>query len=370
MRHRAVSRCRPRDDSISPRWPARRATPTSRRSTTAPRSLVHCRRSCPAVGRCSSRSAPSPKTAIKSAPPWAPGWTSRCTPCAPECWATRAARILPTCLLRLMSVVQSELDPLAREFYCHTLRVLEGAKLPTLIGGAYAFARYTGIGRHTKDIDVFVREQHFQPTLTVLKQAGFKTETTCPHWLGKAYHGEFFVDLIFSSGNGLARVDDDWFSNAVDECIFDVPVKLVPPEEMIWSKAFIQERERFDGADIAHLLRACGESIDWSRLLRRFAEHWQVLLSHLVLFGFIYPAERERVPSWLMHALLRRLEDTLSAPTPTERICRGTVLSRQQYLFDLEGLGYRDARSEPDNPMTADEIATWTAGIANDGSTD
>jgi len=267
-----------------------------------------------------------------------------------------------------MSVVQSELDPLAREFYCHTLRVLEGAKLPTLIGGAYAFARYTGIERHTKDIDVFVREQHFQPTLTALKQAGFKTETTFPHWLGKAYHGEFFVDLIFSSGNGLARVDDDWFSNAVDECIFDVPVKLVPPEEMIWSKAFIQERERFDGADIAHLLRVRGESLDWQRVMRRFGADWRVLLAHLVLFGYIYPSERERIPGWVMHDLLRRLDDSMSAPPPAERVCQGTVLSRQQYLFDIERLGYRDVRTLSENPMTDAEIATWTEGIREDGS--
>jgi len=262
------------------------------------------------------------------------------------------------------------LDPAAKEFYCHTLSVFEKAELPVLIGGAYAFGRYTGIERHTKDFDVFVREEHFLSTLRALDQAGYATDTPFPHWLGKAYHGDFFVDVIFGSGNGIARVDDEWFAHAPHDHVFDMPVLLCPPEEMIWSKAFIQERERFDGADVAHLIRACGESIDWSRLLRRFAEHWQVLLSHLVLFGFIYPAERERVPSWLMHALLRRLEDTLSAPTPTERICRGTVLSRQQYLFDLERLGYRDARSEPDNPMTADEIATWTAGIANDGSTD
>ena len=37
-----------------------------------------------------------------------------------------------------------------------------------------------------------------------------------------------------------------------------MPALVVPAEEMIWSKAFIQERERFDGADIHHLLRCKG----------------------------------------------------------------------------------------------------------------
>ena len=52
------------------------------------------------------------------------------------------------------------------------------------------------------------------------------------------------------------------------------------------------ERERYDGADIAHLLRARADQLAWRRLLRRFGPHWRVLLGHLVLFGFVYPGER------------------------------------------------------------------------------
>ena len=36
---------------------------------------------------------------------------------------------------------------------------------PFLVGGAYAFARYTGIERHTKDFDVFVRPRDFDRAL-------------------------------------------------------------------------------------------------------------------------------------------------------------------------------------------------------------
>jgi len=42
---------------------------------------------------------------------------------------------------------------------------------------------------------------------------------------------------------------------------------------MIWSKAFIMERDRYDGADIAHIIRTCGKGLDWSRLLHRFGSH-------------------------------------------------------------------------------------------------
>ena len=72
-----------------------------------------------------------------------------------------------------------------------------------------------------------------------------------PHWLGKIHRGEHFMDMIFSSGNGVARVDDLWFEHAPKTNVLGVIVRLSPVEEMIWSKAFIQERERFDGADVA-----------------------------------------------------------------------------------------------------------------------
>ena len=66
------------------------------------------------------------------------------------------------------------------------------------------------------------------------------------------------MDVIFNSGNGVARVDDLWFDHAPRTNVLGVIVRLSPAEEMIWSKAFIQERERFDGADVLHLLREVG----------------------------------------------------------------------------------------------------------------
>jgi hypothetical protein len=113
---------------------------------------------------------------------------------------------------------------------------------------------------------------------------------------------------------------------------------------MIWSKAFIQERERYDGADVAHLLRACGPNLDWPRLLHRFGAHWRVLFSHLILFGFVYPSERSQVPVWVLSEMIRRLEEELNNPPSSEPICRGTLLSYHQYLIDLEQWGYQDGR--------------------------
>src|SRR5438105_4710153 len=80
----------------------------------------------------------------------------------------------------------AELDPETRAFYCHTLETALHADIPFLVGGAYAFERYTGIARHTKDIDLFVRPGDLDRLMTVFEQAGYRVEATHPHWLAKA----------------------------------------------------------------------------------------------------------------------------------------------------------------------------------------
>jgi hypothetical protein len=253
--------------------------------------------------------------------------------------------------------------PDTAQLYRDALDMLNRTGVPYLVGGTYAFQYYAGICRTTKDFDIFVRPRDVRRVLAVLQRCGFRTEITFHHWLAKAHHGEKFVDVIFSSGNGLAEVDDEWFAHAVDEIVLGTPVKLVPAEEMIWTKAMIMERERYDGADVAHLLRHCAGLVNWERLVARFGTHWRVLLSHLILFGFIYPGERSLVPSSLVKELMNRLHAELDVPTRDSKVCQGTLLSREQYLVDVDEWGYEDARLTPRGTMTEEQIAVWTGGI-------
>lgn len=262
----------------------------------------------------------------------------------------------------------SLLDEATRAFYCAALCALTGAELDFLVGGAYSFHCYTGIERHTKDFDIFVRPRDVERAMRVLSATGCHTELTFPHWLAKACCGDAWVDIIFSSGNGVADVDDDWFRHAVATDVLGYQVRLVPAEEMIWQKAFIMERERFDGADVAHLLHARARRLNWVRLLQRFGSHWRVLLSHIVLFEFIFPGERAAIPDWVTDELTRRLQSERVAVRNARRLCRGTLLSREQYLVDVEQRGYRDARLAPVGSMNPEDAAIWTAAIQDNGN--
>jgi hypothetical protein len=132
-------------------------------------------------------------------------------------------------------------------FYRRTLHVLSDARVPFLVGGSHAILHYTGIIRETKDFDLFVRRADVEKALESLAVAGYWTQITFPHWLAKAKQGSDHVDLVFSSGNGLCRVDDGWFDHAVEAEVLGMPVKIAPVEELLWQKSFVMERERYDG---------------------------------------------------------------------------------------------------------------------------
>src|SRR6266516_2713655 len=251
------------------------------------------------------------------------------------------------------------------DFHRRSVAALQNANVPFLIGGAYVVEVYAGVSRQTKDFDLYIRPRHVDAALEALARAGYKTEVTSPHWLAKARYGRDYVDLIFRAGNGLCEVDDSWFERAHDYELLGFPVKLCAPEETIWMKAYIMERERFDGADVAHILLSCAEKLDWQHLVQRFGPDWRVLLSHLVLFDYIYPGEQGRIPAAIMDDLIARLQSE-KRTAGADRICRGTLLSRKQYLLDIQERGFRDARLQQRVHMNAKDIAHWTRAIAKE----
>jgi hypothetical protein len=245
-------------------------------------------------------------------------------------------------------------------FYYTVLRRLTESRIRFLVGGSFAMGQYMDLGRHAKDLDLFVAREDVEPILQNLAQAGYRTELSFLHWLAKIYNGADFIDVVFNSGNGICKVDNSWFDRAVAGEVCGIPVKICAPEELIWSKAFIMERERYDGADITHLVRAYHQRMDWQHLLARFGPHWHLLLSHLILFMFVYPSERATIPAWLMRDLLCRMRADAKNISP-ERLCNGTLLSRAQYRTDIEEWAYKDARLKPLGNMTEEEAAFWTA---------
>jgi hypothetical protein len=262
--------------------------------------------------------------------------------------------------------VEIQLNPPPLEepypFYRRVVTEMRRAGIPFLLGGSFALACLTAIRRSLKDLDILVRRKDWDRTLDFFAGLGMRVERTHPHWLGKAVNGNgLYVDVIYASGNGLCAVDDGWFERAIPVRVLDNDLLANPVEEMIWSKSYVMERDRYDGADVAHLFHAWAGRIDWERLLSRFGGHGLLLFSHVALFDFIYPDSRDKIPQEVREELAARATRGIASGPP--RLCRGTLLSALEYEDDITRGGYNDARLAPYGNLTAAAIRRWTEDL-------
>lgn len=227
-------------------------------------------------------------------------------------------------------------SPEAQAFYAESLKILTELGIPFLLAGTHALSAYTGIERPSKDLDVFCKPGDAPRILNGFKERGYAISVEDERWLAKVHKGRYFFDVIHAASNGMLAIGDEWFAHASTVEVFGTPVRIVGPTELFWSKAFVQARDRFDGADIIHLILKQHEHIDWRRLLGYMEQHWEVLLLHLLNFRFVYPSERDHVPEWLLDELLDRLAQQRKLPPPEARVSRGRIFSRSDYEVDIE----------------------------------
>jgi Nucleotidyl transferase of unknown function (DUF2204) len=214
------------------------------------------------------------------------------------------------------------------------LTVLEEKHLPYAVSGAFALRAHTGICRFTKDLDLFMTAKTSCDVFPYLRECGFECDVCDPVWLAKARKGDFFVDLITGMSNGVIVVEDSWIKRASQVVIYGVKTRVLAPEELVASKVFVAKRERFDGADIAHVIYGTRGSFDWERELELVGEHWEMLLWALLLFRYVYPAQTHYVPTAIWRRLLHRFETQIARPHPDARF-RGSLVDENMFAIDI-----------------------------------
>jgi putative nucleotidyltransferase-like protein len=232
-----------------------------------------------------------------------------------------------------------------RELFRDVLSLFEDVGLPYAVAGAFALREHTGVCRFTKDLDLFLRPEAASEALAILREEGFECEIRDPVWLAKAHRDGFFVDLITGMSNGVMSVDASWIERARPASVLGVHSRVLAPEELLASKLFVVRRERFDGADIAHILFATHGKLDWNRILKLVGEHWELLLWALVLFRYVYPAHSNYVPQFLWQDLLRRFSEQVQLPNTGEGF-RGGLIDDATFAIDVEEWGFKDILSE------------------------
>ncbi|MDX6807059.1 nucleotidyltransferase [Terrihabitans rhizophilus] len=232
--------------------------------------------------------------------------------------------------------------PRSEAFYAESLVHLKQLGVPFLVSGTYAVSSYTGIRRPTKDLDVFCRAGDYPRILRYFQELGHKTVVEDERWIAKVKKGRETFDVIFNSRTAATPITDSWFAEKHTSKIYGTEVQLVAPTELVYSKVFVQNRERYDGADIAHVILKQHAAIDWRRLLGYMEQYWEVLFIHLLNFRFVYPTQRHCVPDWLFDELLERLQNQRAIPESKTPVCRGRLFSPPDYLIDITEWGFAD----------------------------
>jgi hypothetical protein len=280
-----------------------------------------------------------PETAVDNrlADQWFTTTYQKCTiqPAVPE----------PKAIPRTSSSYPPLLAEQQTAFFREVLTALNECSVGYAVTGAFALQRHTGIWHPTKDLDISLPPESVSNALQCLERVGYRCEVTDAVWLAKAFRSDFFVDLITGMSNGVISVDQQWIERAHPAIIVGVPTRVLAPEELLASKLFVARRERFDGADIAHILYATSASMDWTRLLAVVGEHWQLLLWSLVFFAYVYPAHVNMVPDVVWKELLSRFEKTIRNPRAGAPF-RGSLIDQFLFAIDVREWGMKDQLAE------------------------
>ena len=245
----------------------------------------------------------------------------------------------------MTSSLPPDTSPEVTGFYRDVLRTMLEEQIPFAVAGAFAMREHTGIWRVTKDLDVVMQAADVPRALERFARGGYEARVKDPVWLAKVIHGDDFVDLIVATGNCVLVVDESWLERAIPCEVFGLPCKLLAVEEMIASKLPVWRRERFDGSDVAHLLRSCGRTLDWERLLFLLGDHWESLLVGLVFFAYVYPGRTDSVPKEIWTLLLDRFAARVAHPDSALPF-RGSLVDPNMFAIDVHEWGERDLYRE------------------------
>lgn len=221
------------------------------------------------------------------------------------------------------------------ELFRDVLRLLDTNRIPFAVSGAFSLRQHTGICRNTKDLDLFLTAENSPAALCSLREAGMECEVTDPVWLSKAWREGYFVDLITGMSNGVITVEDSWIERARPAVVYGVAARVLAPEELVASKIFVAKRERFDGADIAHVIYGTYGEFDWQRELELVGDNWEMLLWSLMLFRYVYPAQSHYVPSEIWCELLTRFTREVKDPN-SHALFRGSLVDENMFAIDVD----------------------------------
>lgn len=203
-------------------------------------------------------------------------------------------------------VLAQLISPSQLAVYGQLLDAAARAGIRLAIGGGLATSAYSGYVRNTKDMDLYVVEPDQKKLMKLMSEQGFAEYNAVdydPTWSYRGSRRGFVVDLLWRMLNGRGAVDEVWTSMGWELSVDGFTLRLIPPEELIWSKLYILRRERADWPDILNIIYAQGPAMDWDRLLTKIGDDVAVLAAIMSLFCWMCPGRAAALPDWIWKKL-------------------------------------------------------------------
>jgi hypothetical protein len=180
------------------------------------------------------------------------------------------------------------------------------------LGGGLAVGLYTGNPRNTKDLDIYIMPADRERVIRMMTDCGltdyFHKKPYDRAWIYRGNQGETIVDAIWAMANKRTDVDDIWLTHGAVIKMFDQQIRVIPAEELIWSKLYVMQRERCDWPDIINLICAGGAHLNWGHLMSRVAEDLPLLRGVLSVVSWVSPERALAIP--------RRIWESIGLPIP------------------------------------------------------
>lgn len=202
--------------------------------------------------------------------------------------------------------------------YLQVINEARAQGLKFALGGGFAINFYTGLRRRTKDLDIYVLPSARKTMVDILSRVGmsdyYEQSPYDRSWIYRGYAGSAIVDVIWAMANQVAEVDEAWLTRGPEIEIEGQRLRLLPVEELLWTKLYVIQRDRCDWPDLLNLIYSRGEAIDWEHLLKRLGKDAPLLTSILTLFVWLCPGRARTIPDWLWGRL------KLIKPSPSVRV--------------------------------------------------
>lgn len=181
--------------------------------------------------------------------------------------------------------------------------ILRGARvrgIPFALGGGLVFSAYAGRWRWTKDLDLIILARDRDPMVEILTGAGFSDYyDQLPYdraWIYRGFRNGLIVDLIWEMANHHDRMDESWLRRGREAIIHGTRLKMLAPEELIWLKLFVVQRDRCDWPDILSVLNFQADRMDWEHLLDLVGDESGLLGGLLSVFRWMCPRRARAIP--------------------------------------------------------------------------